>query len=479
MTFAAPELRTRAFRLVLAGLALLVGLLAGIDPKMAIVAALGLLFVLGVVSDLAVGLALFAVVSFLDVLPAGGASVSFAKAAGLLLALAWLATLATRTQTENDFAGAHPMVTYLLILFVAWVGLSSLWAEQPANAFESLYRYALNLALFPIVYTAVRTGRHVNWVLAAFMAGAVVSALYGIVTPVPPTTGVDTARLSGAGLDPNQLAALLVASIALAGAFFAGGVKSTPGTRAAALAVIGFCLAGVLLSLSRGGLVALGVAMVTAVIFGGRWRMSALALLVVVAGSAYTYIAFFANPVERARITHPQGGTGRTDIWAVGWRMVEAHPVAGVGAGNFPVSSVHYLLKPGLIQRSDFIVDKPKVAHNLYLGVLAELGVVGLALFLSIIGFSLWCVISATHQFVRSKDRRMELLSRALFVALVALLAADFFLSEQFSKQLWLLLALGPALMAVSRREAREAEPEASAPQPTPPPRAEALAGQA
>jgi putative inorganic carbon (HCO3(-)) transporter len=310
------------------------------------------------------------------------------------------------------------------------------------------------------------------------MAGAVVSAFYGIVTPVPETTGVDTARLSGAGLDPNQLAALLVAAIALAGAF-AAGVKSTPVTRASALAVIVFCLAGVLLSLSRGGLVSLGVALVAAVLFGGRWRVGALALLVAVAVSAYTYIAVFTDPAERARITHPQGGTGRTSIWAVGWRMVEAHPLTGVGAGNFPVSSVHYLLKPGLIQRSDFIVDKPKVAHNLYLGVLAELGVVGLALFLSIIGFSLWCVVSATRQFVRSKDRRMELLSRALFVALVALLAADFFLSEQFSKQLWLLLALGPALMAVSRRQQPEPEPPVSGPEPAPRTRLEALPGQA
>ena len=39
-----------------------------------------------------------------------------------------------------------------------------------------------------------------------------------------------------------------------------------------------------------------------------------------------------------------------------------------------------------------------------------------------------------------------------MIVAILALLAADFFLSDQYSKQLWLLLALGPALLAVSRR---------------------------
>ena len=41
---------------------------------------------------------------------------------------------------------------------------------------------------------------------------------------------------------------------------------------------------------------------------------------------------------------------------------------------NFPVASIHYLLEPGALMRTDFIVDNPKVAHNTYLNVLAELG---------------------------------------------------------------------------------------------------------
>jgi hypothetical protein len=47
----------------------------------------------------------------------------------------------------------------------------------------------------------------------------------------------------------------------------------------------------------------------------------------------------------------------------------------------------------------------------------------------------------------------MEVLSRAFVLSLVGILAADFFVSEQFSKQLWLLIALGPALLGVAQRE--------------------------
>jgi hypothetical protein len=39
-----------------------------------------------------------------------------------------------------------------------------------------------------------------------------------------------------------------------------------------------------------------------------------------------------------------------------------------------------------------------------------------------------------------------------VIVAILALLAADFFVSDEYSKQLWLLLALGPALLALAER---------------------------
>ena len=45
------------------------------------------------------------------------------------------------------------------------------------------------------------------------------------------------------------------------------------------------------------------------------------------------------------------------------------------------------------------------------------------------------------------------MIARATLVGLTGILAADFFVSGQFSKQLWLLLGLGPALLAMSGRK--------------------------
>jgi O-antigen ligase len=136
---------------------------------------------------------------------------------------------------------------------------------------------------------------------------------------------------------------------------------------------------------------------------------------------------------------------------------------------------VHYLIAPGTIRRSDLIVDQPKVAHNIYLHILAEMGIVGLVPFLLILAFSLRCALLAGREFGRRGDTAFDLVSRSVFVGLIGILSADFFASEQFSKQLWLLLGIGPALLAMAqRRDEAEQRTDAGA-QPAP---AEPLAPQ-
>jgi hypothetical protein len=46
-------------------------------------------------------------------------------------------------------------------------------------------------------------------------------------------------------------------------------------------------------------------------------------------------------------------------------------------------------------------------------------------------------------------------------LALIGVLVADFFISQMYSKLLWTLLALGPAMYALARHEARrDSEPD-------------------
>jgi O-antigen ligase len=451
------DLPTWTWPLALALVAAPVGLLAGIAPELAIAAALGLAFLLVVFADLAAGVAMFTAISFFETVP--GVPGSITKVAGLLLAIAWLGNLATRADAKADFLRQHPAISSVLLLLVSWSAISVGWSEDPAPTLDAVSRLALDAVLFLIVFTALRTERDVLRVFYAFIAGASGATVAGVLAGAGPTPYGEAARISSSSANANELAAVLVATVAVAVGLVIVSRRS-PALRLASIGAATLALLGIVLTVSRSGLIALAVASVAAVIFAGRWRPRVLLISVLILGGAGIYFLTFAPPEARERLTTTeQGGHGREDIWKVGWRMVEAHPIHGVGAGNFKTSSIHYLLvEPGLLRRSDFIVDTQKVAHNVYLQAWAELGVIGLALLVSLILALLNCSTRAIRQFTRDGNLMMEILARAQLVGTIGLLSSLFFSSDQYNKQLWLLLALGPTMLAIATQQARRAD---------------------
>jgi O-antigen ligase len=444
-----------AGRLAVAGvagiLAIAVGVLAGKDPALAVAAALGLAFMLITLADLYVGLALFTLLAFVVEVPElGGSAVSFAKVGGLLLGISWLAVVSTRGDARTDFPSQHPVVSYLVVFFLSWIALSQLWAESSADALDALFRLTLNLVLSLVIFTAVRKPDQAIGLAGAFVAGATINAVYGLLFVEPEGTE-EAARLASGIANPNELATILVAAVALA-LGLAAALRDKPLLRLAAFGATAICTAGVFLTGSRGGLVALGVSLVAFLLIGARFRGRFLLVAITVAFAAVGYYNHVASPEVRERLTDVESGSGRTDLWEIGWRMVEAEPVVGVGGGNFEAVSPSFLLQPGSIERAEFFIGSaPKATHNSYLEIWAELGIVGLALFLAILGFGVYAAAKATRAFANLGDPRMEVLSRSVFVAFVAVLAADFFGSRQYDKELWFLLGFVTALWAIAR----------------------------
>jgi O-antigen ligase len=64
--------------------------------------------------------------------------------------------------------------------------------------------------------------------------------------------------------------------------------------------------------------------------------------------------------------------------WQAGWHMFEDHPVTGVGIGNFNARYPDYYV------RETFRVSQGH-AHNFYIHMLAENGLIGLAIYLTLI----------------------------------------------------------------------------------------------
>jgi O-antigen ligase len=434
--------------------ALLVGGAAAVAPPLALAGTLGLALVFVVLARPIVGLCALLFLSFLDTYSGMTGALSLTKMLGAILVVAWLASVATADPTEREGQGLlsrDAVLAAALVLLTVWAAMSLVWAEDPAEARSTILRFALNFVLFPIAFVAIRTPRHVMWLVALFVAGAFAAVLFGLAQG---TVGdpASESRLKGAGLNPNQLGSYLVVAAVFA-ATLAANRRWSPLGRLAALAVAGLAGIAVFLTLSRGALVGLGAALLVAPIIIGRRRRAGAAVLVVAAVlGTVGWFAMIAPANAVDRVAHPErgGGSGREDLWRVGWRMVEDNPMQGVGAGNFPVSSIHYLLRPGLTERDEIIIDEQKVAHNIYLTVLSELGVVGLSLFLLILVQCLRCALRAAGAFAKRGDPMMELVARALFISLVSMAVVGFFSSALYSKQFWILLAAAPALLALA-----------------------------
>jgi O-antigen ligase len=435
----------------LMGLCAVVGLAAGINPKYGLLVPVGLVFVIVVFSDLVLGIAIFAALSFLDVLAVGGAAVSFDKAIGLLLFMSWALRQATAPHAASrDILRRHPALFVSLIAFIAWSLMSALWATKQGIAIEQAYRIGLDALLIPIIYTAVRTRRDLQIIIIGYLVGAGVSAIYGLASP-PSSTSLAAGRVVGSLGEANQQATVLVAALALA-AGMALAARNRPRLRALLIVVSALSLAGLVTTLSRAGLIAFGFVLIAGAIVGGRWRRPALLVLIVGLIATPVYFVAFAPSHALQRVTNSQT-SGRNDIWKVALRMFAHNPVLGVGGGNFEYVSAHYLQRPGLITAADYFLVSPKVAQSIYLDALASLGVPGLVLMMAILIGGIGIMLRAAHIFERLGDAELELTARSAILALLAFLAADVFASEITSKQLWFVFALGPALLKLADRE--------------------------
>ena len=89
-----------------------------------------------------------------------------------MLALSWLALVATRSASGVNLVATHPVVSYALALLVGWTALSAAWAGDSGSAVAVAYRLLLDAILYVIVYTAVSDRRTARLTIVAFVVGA-------------------------------------------------------------------------------------------------------------------------------------------------------------------------------------------------------------------------------------------------------------------------------------------------------------------
>jgi O-antigen ligase len=397
------------------------------------------------------GVALWLVLSFvagafLELYPA-------LTAGAVLLLVAWLGELLRGRHGWSRPRG--PLWVYVLTpLLVVWLLLGVGWAPSAVEVRREWVMWMRSLAIFFVVATTLWDPRDLRRLAGAFLVGAVLSVLLGLLgvgeASVTAPGAVAEGRLTGGAGDPNLLAAGLVPAIVLA--VMLAATARGPGTRALAALSIPVLVLGIVLTQSRGAVIGLGAVIVAALVFARHWRpqIALVALSVLAIGA----VAFAAYPEALARMTDNEANksSGRSDLWTVAWRVSDDHPVGGVGLGNFPIVAADYLRRPGELTAVKLIADRPHVVHNTYLGMLAETGIVGFALFLAIVLAALEAIRRAARRFDKPGTRPERALAVAVLVAAIGFLTTAFFLSSGPDPRMWLLLALGPALLAASER---------------------------
>jgi O-antigen ligase len=164
-------------------------------------------------------------------------------------------------------------------------------------------------------------------------------------------------------------------------------------------------------------------------------------------------LALPISPLHRLLDSSTDFGSTRfhMEAWKAGLRMIEAHPIAGIGLGNFKLVMPSYMA-PGTN------IHFESVAHNMFIEVAAELGLPAFLIFLGIF----WCAYrtlgrlrrsSSTHPLIRET-------AAALQAGLVGFAVAGSFVSAEYQKTSWMGFALMFCLMplARSRKLARQVQ---------------------
>ena len=419
-------------------LAALVGVASAFAPLLALGAAAALGVLALVLADAtALLMVLVAAFPWDDALPYPSQTISVIKLLGALLMVGYLLRALTRSEPVLLPPTLLPVLAFTIVML-----LSLAVSPDIGEGFAKALRYLLFASFFFLFVQLVRTRGAFVWVMRVLTLSATAAALVGLIGFL---TGKVT-RASGPIGEANDFAFLLATVIPLA-VYLARYDHIRRGLWAVCVTVLA---ATVLATLSRGALVGL-LALALWAVGTGRVRIGGvLAATVVVVGVAGLAVAFW-GPLISERLTEKgvianENVASRKALWGGAIHMAADHPLLGVGTGQYGVRAADYV-------RNEPLGIRRPVAHNSYLEVLAEDGVIAFgALIAFLVGSWRLLVMSRRYAEERGDETGARLATATQASLIVAIVAANF-LSVQITVPLWLLGAMaaslaGPALAA-------------------------------
>jgi len=346
-----------------------------------------------------------------------------------ILPIAMLGALGTWFISSSRRPLAQP--TYpLFAVFIVVAMLTMVvngWAGGAVTRLLELLPSLLALILIAQASHSPKNMRRLMWVISICAAVLTIHGI-GQVKLGQGWTGMPTVqdgRIQYVGIfsDPNDLAMLFIIAIPMT-LLMAGRGGMLGLRRLFWMAVAVTLLYGVYLTDSRGSFLAV-------MAMAGIWLWLRRGLLVAGTVGAAGMAVLMALPTRMQELDAGESSAyGRIETWYDGIQMFLANPVFGVGVGNF---TEHTFL----------------TAHNSFVLVLAETGIVGYTVWLAMVGY---CVLMPVmvlrlpakmedpqHQVLWTEERRMAM---TLLIAMVGFFACAFFLSRSYVILLYILLGL-------------------------------------
>jgi O-antigen ligase len=301
--------------------------------------------------------------------------------------------LVSRTEGQRLPWGYPGRVTIGVLVFFASGLVSSVQGLHPSASVQKTFLLLTAVALFLAVLLICRTREQLLVIVTGALASLFLAGAQGVLEQYLGhfsqagfvVNGGVVQRVQGSFGHPNQYAGFLATLIPLALVVMV--MRGFPTSmRWLAAAAVATSVPALIFSYARGAIagVVLGTIIWLAVM---RPRTAILAAVVVaVAGTV------LAPSALKERLTSSEAGGDlviREDIWSGAVQIYSQHPVFGVGLDNFSEayaalpSNLSNAAQRRLLHQSQILV--PPHAENLYLNVLAEQGIIGVAALLLLV----------------------------------------------------------------------------------------------
>jgi O-antigen ligase len=254
------------------------------------------------------------------------------------------------------------------------VGFSASWSYWPSASVDTFLEAVKYFAIFFVAANVVDSKPRLHYFLSTMALASLIPAFGTIHSWVTGQHLVDGDRVGWIGIfaNPNDLAYHLVVGVALVlCAREAASRRRMKLVYLLALIPIG---TAIVLTQSRGGMLACGAALVLWVLRSVRRAPAALGVAVALACVSMLGPAnIFEHRMESAQaFGTDMSAQGRIDAWRTGMNIAAARPLTGVGAGAFVVAWPDFA--PG-------DAGPARTEHNTFVQLVAEIGIPALCFF--------------------------------------------------------------------------------------------------